>query len=64
VFVALVIQLAIRMRRIVICGLSGSTVFYILSQNGTFLEESNTKQNARFVFSTTFALNISHSKKN
>jgi len=42
VFVALVIQHAMRMRRIVICGLPVSTkFFYIISQTSRFSEKSH-----------------------
>jgi len=64
-FVALAIQHAMQRRHIVICGLSGSTIFfphYLI--NGTILEKkSYWKQNVCFDFLCNF-WNIYHSKKN
>jgi hypothetical protein len=54
VFVALVIQHAMRVRHIVICGLSGFTVFfYIISQKERLKKEKNAKY--VFIFSRTLS---------
>jgi hypothetical protein len=61
VFVALVIQHAMRMRRIILSsGLSGCTTFpYIISWTARFLGKSWV-----LIFSTAFVRNISHPKRN
>ena len=63
--VALVTQHAIRMRHIVICGLSGSTIFYTLSHKRHDFQKKVTEHKmCVLIFCTTFVWNISHSKKN
>jgi len=63
VFVALVMQHAKRMRRIVICGPSGSTLFFhIISQTAQFSYKSFCKM-CVLIFSTRFVWNICHSEK-
>jgi len=66
VFVSLGTQHAMRMRHIVVCDLSGSTIFsphYLI--NGTIFEEKFPEHKmCVLIFSTTFVRGISHSKKN
>ena len=56
VFAALVIQHAMRMCHIVICGLSGSTIFfYVISQMERFSKKKKIEHKIRvLIFSTTF----------
>jgi hypothetical protein len=63
--VALVIQHAKRMRRIVICGFCGSTLFFhIISKVARFSKKKKvTENNMCFDFSTTFVYNIFHSTR-
>jgi hypothetical protein len=63
VFVALVIQHAMRVRHIVICSLPGFTVSY---KRHDFRKQKEVTRRVMCVvfFSTTFICSISHSKKN
>ena len=65
-FVASVIQHAMRMRHIVICGLPGSTIFLeIISQTRDFRSKKFTEHKMRvLIFSTVFVWNISYYEKN
>jgi len=57
VFVALVIQHALRMRRILICGLLYSTIFFqITSQKARYSKRSYWAQNVCFDFLQSFCL--------
>jgi hypothetical protein len=51
-YVALVIQHAMRMRHIVICGLRGSALFFHVFINGTFFEKIVTEHKMCFGFFT------------
>ena len=66
VFVALVIQHAMRMRHIVICGFFRCTILfarYVL--NGTIFGEKVIERKMRvLIFSKPSVLKVSHSKKN
>ena len=65
VCVALGIHYAMRMRYIVICGLSGSTILFPhFLINGTIVAKMLLKKQYVLIFSTTFVWNISQSKKN
>jgi hypothetical protein len=53
-----------RMRHIVVCGLSGSTIFFQKKKKGKFFRrKSYWTQNVCFDFLYNFVLNISHYKK-
>ena len=66
VFVVLVTQHAMRMRRIVLCGLLGCTIyFHIITQTAWFSKEkSYWTEMCVSSFSTTFVRNVFNSKKN
>jgi len=53
VFVALIIQHAMRMRHIVICGLSVSTLFFTLSQKRHDFRKKITKHKMYVLISST-----------
>jgi hypothetical protein len=65
VFVVLLILHVMRMRHIVICGLSACTFFFKLShKRHDFRKTIIENKMCVLIFSTTFVWNISHSKKN
>ena len=65
VFVALGIQHAVHIYHIVICGMSGSTIFFlIISQAALFWGGDPENKMCVLIFSTTFICNISHIQKN
>jgi len=69
VFVTLDIQYTMSMRHIyiVVCGLSGSTIFlHIMSQRYDFRKKKNVFEHkiGVLILSITFVCNIPHSKKN
>jgi hypothetical protein len=65
VFAALVIQHAMRMRHIVICDPSRSTVFFPhYLRDGTIKKKVTECKRCVLISSTTFVWNIFHSKKN
>jgi len=65
-FVALDIKHAMRMRHILICGMSSSTkCFHIYSKTARFSPQNGIEYKSRvLLFSTTFVWNISDSKNN
>ena len=63
VFVALGIQLAMRMCHTAICVLSGYTLFFHTISNDTIKKIVIVHKMCVLVFCTTFVCNISHSRK-
>ena len=65
VFVDLGIQRALLMRRIAICGLSGSKIsLHVISRTARFSKNVIEHKKCVLIFSTNFVGNISHSTKN
>jgi len=65
VSVVSVIQHAMHVRYIVICGLSGSTIFFhVISQTPRFSEKVIEYKMSVLIFSTIYVSKISHFKKN
>jgi len=64
VFVAVVIEDVMRMPDIVVCGLSGCTIFFrIISQTSRFLKNVIEYEKCASILSRTLFWNISHLKK-
>jgi len=63
VYVVLRTQHVMHMRHIIICGLSGCTVFFHIIPSTAQLKKTEHKI-CVLIFSTTFVWQISHSKKN
>ena len=61
VFVARGIQHAMRMRHIVICGLSGSTIFFNINSNMGWFSKVIEHKTRVLIFSAAFIRNIFHS---
>jgi hypothetical protein len=64
IFVALVIQQAMRMRRIFICGLSGPTVFFHIHTQHNLKKKVIEHKMCVLISSASFVWKISYSKNN